>query len=80
LGKSWLGALLFSLFVSAIFSQVFSLTIELGFWIGIAIFLVALLLFLWIIIRVSRRRGAEQVSQSAEFRRIQAYDFKDEDD
>jgi uncharacterized membrane protein YagU involved in acid resistance len=80
LRRSWLGALLFSIVVSVIFAQVFSYTTEMGLWMGFTTFLTALLFFLGIIILASRRRQAERVSQFAEFRRVQAYDFKEEDD
>jgi uncharacterized membrane protein YagU involved in acid resistance len=80
LGKSWLGALLFSIFVSVIFMEVLSYTAEMGLWMGFATFLIALLFFFAIITLVSRRRGSERVRQYAEFRRLQVCDFKEEDD
>jgi hypothetical protein len=80
MGKSWLGALLFSIFVSAIFTQVLSYTAEMGLWMGFTTFLIALLIFFGIIILVSRRRGSERVRQYADLRRAQVYDFKEDDD
>jgi uncharacterized membrane protein YagU involved in acid resistance len=80
LGKSWLGALLFSIFVSVIFTQVLSYATEMGLWVGFATFLIALLFFFGIIILVSRRRGSERARQYAEFRRYQVCDFKEEED
>jgi uncharacterized membrane protein YagU involved in acid resistance len=80
LGKSWFGALLFSIVVSVIFTQVFSYTAEMGLWMGFATFLTALLFFFGIIILASRRRESERVNQFAELRRVQACDFKAEDD
>jgi uncharacterized membrane protein YagU involved in acid resistance len=80
LGKGWLGALLFSIVVSVIFTQILSYTAEMGLWMGFATFLMALLVFFGIIVFASRRRGTERVRQFAELRRVQAYDFKEEDD
>jgi uncharacterized membrane protein YagU involved in acid resistance len=80
LGKSWIGALLFAIVVSVIFTQVLFYTAEMGLWMGFATFLTALLLFFGIIILVSRRRGSERVTQYAELRREQVDDFKEEDD
>jgi hypothetical protein len=80
LGKSWLGALLFSIFVSVIFAQILFYATEMGLWMGFATFLIALLFLFGIIILVSRRRGSERVRQYAELKRVQACDFKEEDD
>jgi membrane protein implicated in regulation of membrane protease activity len=80
LGKSWLGALLFLIFVGVIFAQVLSYAAEMDLWMGFATFLIALVLFFGIIILVSRRRGSERVRQYAELRRMQVCDFKEEDE
>ena len=82
LGKGWLGALVFSIIVSLIFSEIFSAMVEMSFWTGFAIFLMFLLCFMGIIIRVTLRGDSEteRVRQLAQFRSLQAYDLKDEDD
>ena len=49
-------------------------------WMGFATFLIALLFFFGIIVLVSRRRETERVRQFAELRRVQTFDFKEEDD
>jgi hypothetical protein len=49
-------------------------------WMGFATFLIALLFLFGIIILVSRRRGSERIRQYAELKRVQACDFKEEDD
>jgi uncharacterized membrane protein YagU involved in acid resistance len=80
LGKSWIGALLFSIVVSIIFTEVLFYTAEMGLWMGLATFLIALLLFFGIIILVSRGRVSEHVRQYDELGREQVYEFKEEDD
>ena len=82
LGKGWFGALVFSIIVSLIFSEIFSVMAEMSFWVGFVIFLVFLLCFMGIIIRVTRRGDSEteRVRQLAQFRSLQAYDLKEEDD
>jgi uncharacterized membrane protein YagU involved in acid resistance len=79
LGKIRLGALLFSILVSVIFTIVLSYTAEMGLWMGLTTFLMALLLFFGIIILATRRGETERVSQMAELRRMQAYDLKEDD-
>jgi len=80
LSKSWIGALLFAIVVSVIFTQVSFYTAEMDLWMGFVTFLIALLLFFGVIILVSRRRGSERVRHYTEVRRGQTYEFKEEDD
>lgn len=80
LGKSWLGALLFSIAVSVIFAQVFSYTVGMDVWLGFATFVVVLLVFYGFIVLHGRRRKTEQFDQLSELRRLRAYDLKDEED
>ena len=80
MGKSWIGALLFAIVVSVIFTQVLFYTAEMDLWMGFATFLITLLVFFGIIILVSRRRVSERVRQYAELSREQVYDFKEKDD
>ena len=82
LGKGWLGALVFSIIVSLIFSEIFSAMVAMSFWAGFAIFLMFLLCFMGIVIRATRRGDSEneRVRQLAQFRSLQAYDHRDEDD
>ena len=79
MGKSRLGALLFSILVSVIFTIVLSYTAEMELWMGLTTFLMAMLLLFGIIILATRRGETERVSQMAELRRMQAYDFKEDD-
>ena len=82
MSKGWFGALVFSIAVSIIFSEIFSAMVGMGFWVGFAVFLVLLLCFMGVVIRAGRRgqTETEMVRQLGQFRSLQAYDHKDEED
>ena len=80
LGKGWLSALVFSFVVSLIFSEIFSAMAEMSFWIGVAIFLALLLCFMGIIIRRRGESETERVRQLAQFKSLEANDYKHDDD
>jgi positive regulator of sigma E activity len=82
LGKNWLGALLFSLVVSVIFSEVFSSLVALSSWTGFTLFLGILVGFLGMIMYVGRARDNEneRIRQLAAFKSLQAGDAAQDDE
>jgi 4-hydroxybenzoate polyprenyltransferase len=82
LGNSWLGTLLFSLVVSAIFSEVFSSLVGLGSWTGFILFLAVLASFLGMNMYVGRARDDEneRIRQLARFKGLQAGDAPRDDE
>jgi hypothetical protein len=71
---------LFSFVVGVVFEQVFSYTVGMGPWMGIAIFMGFLLLFLGFLARRGGKRDDERLNQLSEYRRLHAYDFEDEEE
>ena len=80
LGRSWIGALLFSLVVSVIFSELFASLVGLAFWVAFSLFFLVIVAFLGMIVHSGRGRDSEdeRIRQLAAFKSLQAEDLKDE--
>ena len=81
MGLGWVRALLLSIVVSIIFAQIFSSLVGMEFWIGFAIFLMALLAFMGVVVYSGRGRDAEneRIRQLAAFRSLQEADLRDDE-
>jgi len=80
LGRSWIGALLFSLVVSIVFSEIFASLVGLAFWVGVSLFFLVIVAFLGLILHSGRSHDSEdeRIRQLAAFKSLQAEDLKDE--
>jgi Na+/proline symporter len=81
LGKGWLSGLLISIVIMFLFQIVFSYWVQLGLWLGFEVFLIFLIAFFVVIVRLSRgkRNNTERLRLYADWKREQANDINEKE-